>query len=81
MTAEDYAFKPTPQVRTFGELIGHVTNGNFFFCSQARGEAPPSTADFEKVTGKPALVKALLDPSVDGPPTAAEALRHEIVAP
>ena len=60
MPAEDYAFKPTPEIRSFGEVIGHLANGNFFFCSQAIGEAPPST-DFEKVTTKAALVKALLD--------------------
>ena len=61
MPAEDYVFKPTSEIRSFGELIGHLANGNFFFCAQAKGEAPPSTADFEKVTGKPGLTKALLD--------------------
>jgi uncharacterized damage-inducible protein DinB len=61
MPAEEYAFKPTPQVRSFGELIGHVANANFFFCSQAKGEKPPSTANYETVTGKAALVKALND--------------------
>jgi uncharacterized damage-inducible protein DinB len=61
MPVEDYAFKPTPEVRSFGEIVGHLANGNFFFCSQAKGEAPPSSADFEKVTTKAALVKALLD--------------------
>ena len=60
MPAEDYAFKPTPEIRSFGEVIGHLANGNFFFCSQATGETPPST-DFEKATTKAALVKALLD--------------------
>ena len=24
MPAEDYAFKPTPQVRSFGEVLGHI---------------------------------------------------------
>jgi hypothetical protein len=33
MTAEDYTFQPTPQVRTFARFVGHVVNGNFFFCS------------------------------------------------
>jgi DinB superfamily len=46
MPAGDYAFKATPQVRSFAELIGHIINANFFFCSQARGEAmhPPRTS-------------------------------------
>jgi uncharacterized damage-inducible protein DinB len=59
MPAAEYAFKPTPQVRTFGQLVGHVANANFFFCSQAKGEHPPATADYEKATDKAVLVKAL----------------------
>jgi uncharacterized damage-inducible protein DinB len=59
MPADEYAFKPTPEVRSFGQMIGHVINGNFFFCSQARGEKSPSTQNHEAVTDKAALVKAL----------------------
>jgi uncharacterized damage-inducible protein DinB len=59
MPAGDYTFKATPQVRSFAQLIGHVINANFFFCSQARGEAMPSTGDFEQVVDKAALAKAL----------------------
>jgi uncharacterized damage-inducible protein DinB len=61
MPAADYAFKPSPEVRTFGQLIGHVANGNFFFCSQATGETSPATANYEQSTDKAALVKALND--------------------
>src|SRR6202049_3744120 len=61
MPAAEYAFKPTPQVRTFGQLVGHVANANFFFCSQAKGEQPPAMADYEKATDKAVLVKALCD--------------------
>ena len=61
MPSEDYAFKPTPQVRSFAELIGHVVNANFFFCSQAKGEPPPSATNFERVADKAALVKGLSD--------------------
>ena len=49
MPAEEYAFKPTPEVRRFAELVGHVANANFFFCSQAKGEKSPATANYEKV--------------------------------
>jgi hypothetical protein len=31
MPADEYAFRPTPQVRTFGQIIGHVIDSNFFF--------------------------------------------------
>src|SRR5262245_12011963 len=61
MPAEEYSFKPTPDVRSFGELIGHVATANYFFCSQAKSERPPSTVNYEKTTGKTDLVKALND--------------------
>ena len=61
MPAYEYAFRPTPQVRTFGQIIGHVTDANFFFCSQAAGEKSPATADYEQFTDKAVLVKALND--------------------
>lgn len=61
MPAEDYAFRPTPEVRTFGQLIGHVINANFLFCSQAVGKKSPTMTNYEKVTDKAALVKALND--------------------
>src|SRR5437867_12214574 len=61
MPAEEYAFRPAPTVRTFGQLVGHVINANFFYCSQATGEKPPATTNYEQVTDKAALVKALND--------------------
>jgi uncharacterized damage-inducible protein DinB len=61
MPAADYAFKPTPDVRSFGELVGHVANGNFFFCSQAIGEKSPAASNYEKAADKAVLVKALND--------------------
>jgi uncharacterized damage-inducible protein DinB len=61
MPAEEYGFQPTPQVRTFGQLVGHVINANLFFCSQADGEKVPAAVNYEQVTSKPALVKALSD--------------------
>ena len=62
MPAADYSFKPTPQVRSFAELIGHVAFGNFFICSMAKGEPMPTMVNFERtVTDKPGAVKALGD--------------------
>ena len=59
MPADEYSFKPTPQVRSFAELVGHVANANFFFCSQAAGTKPPANTNYERVADKAALVKAL----------------------
>jgi uncharacterized damage-inducible protein DinB len=59
MPAEDFGFKPTPEVRSFAQLVGHVVNANFFFCSQAKGAAMPATTNFERVADKAALIKGL----------------------
>jgi uncharacterized damage-inducible protein DinB len=60
MPAENYAFRPTPEVRTFGELIGHLANEHYMLCSPLKGEANPmEKVDFEKTTGKADLVKAI----------------------
>jgi uncharacterized damage-inducible protein DinB len=61
MPAEDYVFKPTPEVRSFAQLVGHVVNANFFFCSQAKGAARPTTTNFERETDKAALIKGLTE--------------------
>ena len=61
MSADDYAFKPAPEVRSFAQLVGHVVNANFFFCSQAKGAAMPSTTNFERATDRAALIKGLTD--------------------
>ena len=60
MPADEYSFKPSPQVRSFAELIGHVAIANYLFCSVARGEPMPVKDNFEKtVTDKAGAVKAL----------------------
>jgi uncharacterized damage-inducible protein DinB len=59
MPADEFAFKPTPEVRSFGEVVGHVAMANFYFCSQAKGAPMPSVQNLEKVAGKDALVKVL----------------------
>lgn len=64
MPADEYSFRPTPDVRTFAQLIGHVINANWFFCSQAKQEKAPgatATTNHEQLTDKATLVKALSD--------------------
>ncbi len=61
MPADEYSFRPTPEVRTFAQLIGHVVNANWFFCSQAKEGPPPNSTNHESLTDKAALVKALND--------------------
>ena len=59
MPEENYSFKPTPEVRSFGQLVGHVADASYTFCSQVIGEPSP-VKDIEKTkTAKAALVTAL----------------------
>jgi hypothetical protein len=60
--AIEYSFRPTPDTRTFAQLVGHVINANWFFCSQAKQERPPNSANHEALTDKAALVKAYMTP-------------------
>ncbi len=48
MSEENYAFKPTPDVRSFGQLIGHIADANYMICSSATGAANPNTGSVEK---------------------------------
>jgi len=61
MSDEEYAFKPTPQVRSFGELVSHVALANMFFCGQVKGEMPKFPANANTMTQKADLVKLLSD--------------------
>jgi uncharacterized damage-inducible protein DinB len=55
----DYAFKPTPEVRSFGQLVGHMINGNFAICAGIMGEKSPGTMDYEKAPDKATQIAAL----------------------
>jgi len=55
----DYAFKPTADVRSFGQLLGHIANAGYMFCSTALGEAAPQKGNAEEITAKAGLQSAL----------------------
>lgn len=59
MPAADYAFKPTPETRSFAQLVGHVINANRFFCLSADGQRMTGNTNYEQVSDKTALVNAL----------------------
>ena len=33
MPEEQYAFKPDPASRSFGQILGHIADTNYLFCS------------------------------------------------
>jgi uncharacterized damage-inducible protein DinB len=56
-----YSFKPTPEVRSLGELIGHVADANFAICATAAGEKPPQSGFEKGKKSKADLSKGLND--------------------
>jgi uncharacterized damage-inducible protein DinB len=61
MPEENYSFRPTPEVRSFGQLVGHVADAQYMFCSLASGEPNPAKGIEKTKTSKSDLVAALKD--------------------
>lgn len=57
---DKYSFKPSPDVKPFSGEIGHGANTHYFFCARIKGEPNPNKENFETLTSKAALVKALI---------------------
>src|ERR1043165_5582798 len=63
MPEADYFFKPTPDIRGYGQLWGHVADAQFGQCSGPKGVPNPRQGQptFEMLTTKAEVVKALAD--------------------
>lgn len=60
LSDEMYAYRPTDDVRTAGQLLAHVANAQYMFCSIAAGEESPSKVNLEETaTAKADIVAAL----------------------
>jgi uncharacterized damage-inducible protein DinB len=61
MPEEHYAFRPTPDVRTFAQLLGHIADGYTLVCASAAGDPlPREVQQTEKTkTTKAELIEAL----------------------
>ena len=83
MPEESYGFKPTESVRSFGQIVGHVADSQYYFCSVALGEKNPAKAVEKTKTSKADLVASLkeafayCDKAYDGmtPAAAAETVK------
>jgi len=58
---ELFSFKPTPEVRSIGQLLGHVADSQFSICAAAAGEQAPQTGIEKSMTTKAELTKAVND--------------------
>jgi len=61
MPAENYNFKPTEAVRSFGQIVGHIADSQYFFCSSVLGEKNPAPKIEQTKTSKADLIFALKD--------------------
>jgi len=59
MPEENYNFKPTDAVRSYGQIVGHLADAQYNFCSMALGETNPGLKIEETKTTKADLVAAL----------------------
>ena len=59
MPEENYGFKATPEVRSFGQLLGHVADTHYNYCAVALGEKNQAPAIEKNKTSKADLVAAL----------------------
>ena len=56
---ENYNFKPTDTVRSFGQIVGHVADAQYLFCSIALGEKNPALKIEQTRSSKADLIAAL----------------------
>ena len=63
MPEADYFFKPTADIRSYGQLWGHVADAQFGQCAGAKGVPNPRQGQpsFEMLTTKADIVKAVAD--------------------
>lgn len=61
MPEENYGFRPVETVRTFGQILGHVADSQYAFCSTVLGEKNPAPKVEQSKTTKADLIAALKD--------------------
>jgi uncharacterized damage-inducible protein DinB len=59
MPEENYSFKPSPDVRSFGQLVGHIADAQYLFCSPVKDEKKGPPGIEKTKTSKADLVAAL----------------------
>src|ERR1700730_10932293 len=59
MPEANYSFKPTPEVRSFGQIIGHIADGQYEFCAPVLGDKSEHPSVEKTATTKAALVESL----------------------
>jgi uncharacterized damage-inducible protein DinB len=61
MPEENYSFKPTPDVRSFGALVAHVADAQYEFCSPVSGDGAKPPGVEKSKTSKADIIQGLKD--------------------
>jgi uncharacterized damage-inducible protein DinB len=59
MPADKYAYRSTPETRTFGQLVLHVAQFNNMMCARISGMTAPDIKDLKDTDSKDKLVAAV----------------------
>jgi DinB superfamily len=57
MPGENYSFKPTPEIESFGQRLAHIAGANLFVCEGVMGRQ--TTLSRPAVTSRPELIALL----------------------
>ncbi len=61
MPEENFSFKPADTVRSYGQILGHVADAQYRFCSVVLGETNPAPKIEQTKTSKAELIAAMKD--------------------
>jgi len=59
MPEENYSFKPVDTVRSYGQILGHLADAQYMFCSMALGDKNPGLDIEHTKSSKADLIAAL----------------------
>ncbi len=62
--ADKYGFQPNATVRTFGQLVAHIADGNIYYCARAGGQKVEWSDAVEKSTTDKAAIMTKLKASI-----------------
>ena len=62
--ADKYGFQPNATVRTFGQLVAHIADGNNYYCARAGGQKVDWSDAVEKTTTDKAAIMQKLKASI-----------------
>jgi uncharacterized damage-inducible protein DinB len=60
MPDANFDFKPTPEVKSYAEMLGHVADSQYGYCARLKGEASPMKESVERTKkAKTEMVEAV----------------------